>query len=280
MDQCHSSYSNETEKSATTPLNSRGRSKELFENGLECLDREKYNDALQYFRDSLQISREISGDSDSRCKDVRMYEMDLLWNIGISHNEIGQYDDAKDIFGDALKISRELGDRKQEMHLLDWLGSVCEGLAQYNAALKHYQAASVLSRTIRGSDGSRDMCVHKEDDMSRLVSIGEIHCRNGQYCNEKDSYEDALEISRELGDRKEEMCLLDWLGSVCEELELYGAALEHYQAASDMSHETGDQVEEMRLAFSLGFVFTNLGQYCKAIEMLQAALEISHKICK
>ena len=58
------------------------------------------------------------------CRNVRQDEMNLLWNINISHNKIGQHNDAKNSFGDTLKITLEVESKEEEICFLDLLGSI------------------------------------------------------------------------------------------------------------------------------------------------------------
>ena len=73
-------------------------------------DKAQYNQALEYYTQSLTIRREI-GD--------RVGEAITVQNMGHMYTDMGQYDQAQEFFKRALIIARELGLLSEEKEILE-----------------------------------------------------------------------------------------------------------------------------------------------------------------
>ena len=91
-------------------------------------------------------------------------------------------------------------------------------------------------------------------------------------------YEKALDISREIGDRKNEGSWLGNLGSAYSNLGQIEKAMFYYKKALDISREIGDRKNEGSWLGNLGVAYGDLGQIEKAIEYHEQALSISREI--
>ncbi len=82
--------------------------------GLEADTQGRYDDALNYFHEALNLAREIN---------ERQGEGAILNNIGLVYDNQRQYSAALDYFEQALAIHREVGDRAGEGATLNnhWL---------------------------------------------------------------------------------------------------------------------------------------------------------------
>jgi CHAT domain-containing protein/Tfp pilus assembly protein PilF len=111
-----------------------------------------------------------------------------------------------------------------------------------------------------------------------LSNIGLVYDSLGQYPKALEFYQQALAILREIGDRSGEGTTLNNIGGVYDSLGQYPKALELYQQALAIRREIGDRRGEGTTLNNIGGVYDSLGQYPKALELYQQALAISREI--
>jgi tetratricopeptide (TPR) repeat protein len=107
-----------------------------------------------------------------------------------------------------------------------------------------------------------------------MFPIGEVYRNLGAYPKALESYDQALAITRKLGDKKGESKTLNNIGVVYDNLGQYSKALEFYQQALAIARKISDKAGEGTIFYNVGLVYNNLGQYPKALESLQQALII------
>ena len=100
----------------------------------------------------------------------------------------------------------------------------------------------------------------------------------GQYSKALEYFQQALAISREVGDRAGVGITLNNIGVVYESLGQYPKALEYYQQALAIRKEIGDRNGEGTTLNNIGLVYSRLGKYSKALEYYQQALAIRKEI--
>ena len=93
-----------------------------------------------------------------------------------------------------------------------------------------------------------------------------------------DADPEALEIAREIGDRRNEVAWLTNLGRAYRDLGQVERAIESHEQALAIAREIGDRQREGRDLGSLGVVYHMLGQVERAIEYAEQALAISREI--
>ena len=93
-----------------------------------------------------------------------------------------------------------------------------------------------------------------------------------------ENYEQALVISREIGDRRGEGTDLGNLGNAYQSLGDVRRAIENYEQALVISREIGDRRGEGTDLGNLGIAYTDLGDVRRAIENYEQALVISREI--
>jgi serine/threonine protein kinase/tetratricopeptide (TPR) repeat protein len=87
--------------------------------------------------------------------------------------------------------------------------------------------------------------------------------------------EEALALSREIGDRQGEADATGHLGHVFESLGRFAEASEHYERNLALSREIGDRQGEANSTGNLGHVFWSLGRYTEAQERFERYLALS-----
>ncbi|PLZ22165.1 hypothetical protein CBP30_06390, partial [Fischerella thermalis WC157] len=101
-----------------------------------------------------------------------------------------------------------------------------------------------------------------------------------QYPQALEFYQQALEISKAIGDKAGEAVTLNNIGVVYDNLSQYRQALKFHQQALEIHKAIGNQAGEAAALNNIGGVYDNLSQYPQALESYQQALEISKAIGK
>ncbi|WP_432811390.1 CHAT domain-containing protein [Pantanalinema sp. GBBB05] len=91
-------------------------------------------------------------------------------------------------------------------------------------------------------------------------------------------HQQALVISRETKDRHSEGTLLNYLGSAYQSLGDYSKAIEYYEQSLAIAQEIKDRQGEGDALSNLGLVYKNLANYGKAIEYYKQSLAIAQEI--
>ena len=111
-----------------------------------------------------------------------------------------------------------------------------------------------------------------------LGNIGNAYRNLGQVEKALEYYEQALVISREIYDMRNEGVWIENLGIAYSDLGQVEKALEYYEQALMIAKEIGDRQGEGAALGTLGIAYSNLGQVEKALEYYEQALVISRKM--
>jgi len=111
-----------------------------------------------------------------------------------------------------------------------------------------------------------------------LGNLGLAYNHLGESRKAIEYYEQALKISREIGDRLGEENRLGNLGLAYYRLGEIKKAIEYYEQALEISREIGDKCGEGNHLGNLGLAYCDLGEPKKAIEYNEQALKISREI--
>ena len=115
------------------------------------------------------------------------------------------------------------------------------------------------------------------DSMS-LNMLGNYYLHLGSYSKAIDFYQQALIISRDIGDRGGEGNALGNLGLAYDSLGNYEKAIDFYQQQLTITREIGDRRGEGAALGNLGLAYDSLGNYEKAIDFHQQSLVIKREI--
>jgi len=118
----------------------------------------------------------------------------------------------------------------------------------------------------------------KNIEGSWLAILGNAYINLGKIEKAIEYNEQALSISREIGERKNESACLSSLGTAFNSLGQIEKAIEYYEKALSISREIGNRNGEGNDLSNLGNAYISLGQTEKAIEYYEQALSISREI--
>jgi tetratricopeptide (TPR) repeat protein len=111
-----------------------------------------------------------------------------------------------------------------------------------------------------------------------LGNLGLAYSGLGENRKAIEYYEQALKISREIGDRKKEGIWLGDLGNAYRDLGETRKAIEYYEQTLKIFREIGDRKREGAGLGNLGNAYSDLGKIRKAIEYYEQALKIAREI--
>ncbi|MGK7955338.1 MAG: tetratricopeptide repeat protein [Crocosphaera sp.] len=117
----------------------------------------------------------------------------------------------------------------------------------------------------------------RQGEGDSLGNLGSVYQFLGQYQQAITYYEKALEIFREIGDRFGEGMALTDLGSAYRSVGKYQKAIFYHQQSLEISREIEDKLHERNTLGNLGNVYCSLGRYQEAITYHQQSLEISRE---
>jgi DNA-binding SARP family transcriptional activator/tetratricopeptide (TPR) repeat protein len=176
----------------------------------------------------------------------------------------GYHSDASTAYSHTLDAAGQAGDRAAQGAALHHLGRVCWRLADYDAALAHFQNALAIRRETH---------VHA-DEADTLNSLGNVYQRLGRYRLALEHYEEALAIRRTVGDRAGEGSTLGNIGIIHQRMHRYNQARYYYQQALAIRREVNDRVGEAAVLANLGEVYQRLGRFKQARYRHRQALVI------
>jgi tetratricopeptide (TPR) repeat protein len=118
----------------------------------------------------------------------------------------------------------------------------------------------------------------KQAKGARLGNLGLAYADLGQVEEAIEHYQAALDIAREIGDRRNEGVHLGNLGIAYADLRQAEKAIEHLQAALVISREIGDRRSEGNHLGNLGTCCLDLAQTERAVAYYEQALNVAREI--
>jgi CHAT domain-containing protein/Tfp pilus assembly protein PilF len=221
-------------------------------------DLRQFQKAMTFHQQALSISREIED---------RQTEGMILYNLGVIYNDYQQLQQALELFEQALAIHREIGDRHMEARTLTSMGILYRvfGVTE-EGTLKIHEMATSIGQLLG-------------DDTSETPPPPNLE---GYTQKAFESYEEALRIWRELGNRDGEGLTLTNLGLAYSGAGQYEQAAEKFQESIRIREELGVLVKAWRAQRGLAEVevhrkhpetaITYYEQALASIETLRAGL--------
>jgi tetratricopeptide (TPR) repeat protein len=256
--------------------------------------------AIKYYEQRLLVAREISN---------RLSESAALESLGITYFFMGEYRRAIENHERALIIAREIGNRYGESTSLSNLGNAYmglgitqqdrgdtyRGLGEMREATEFYEQALIIAREIGDRHGEGTLLRNLGTAYMRLgiVEWNKGAADRALYEMRKapEFYEQALIITREIGDWHGEGTLLNDLDYAYTNLSIaqvnqgdYQNAIRHLDRALTIARETGHRQNERAALGHLSHAHMNLGSTQlkqganrHAIENLERALAYARK---
>jgi CHAT domain-containing protein/Tfp pilus assembly protein PilF len=113
-----------------------------------------------------------------------------------------------------------------------------------------------------------------KEETSELVSLGSLQLQAGDTQKAEDSFNQALQIWRKVGNRNGEALALNDIGRAYGDLRRPQKALEVFNQALPLWREAGNRRGEALTLNNMGRVYSDLGQEQQALELFNQALPI------
>jgi serine/threonine protein kinase/tetratricopeptide (TPR) repeat protein len=160
------------------------------------------------------------------------------------------------MLGDPASAAAELGELRSE-------------LMRRRGAFLEAESTALAALAACGGDaaGRRQRC--------RLYQLaGQAQLGGGRLQGAAESFEEALRIARELGDRRLEAAQLNALGEVAGRSTRYQQAIDCFSEALEIDRALGDRMATGQKLANLGITYTAIGLYRRAERFLRKALEL------
>ncbi|MFT9498190.1 tetratricopeptide repeat-containing diguanylate cyclase [Anaerosolibacter sp.] len=187
---------------------------------------EKYSEALENYNKALVISEKIN----------KIYNVAVIrMNIGHIYNSLGQNENALNGYEESLKISEKIGDHISKGEVLNTIGQVYEKLGQKEIALEYYlQSLNILRKY-----------ENKFYQVDVLLNLGSYYAKEGRYKEGLDFLQKALMMAEEATANKKIYTVHAYLAQYHEERGDLAQALYHYKIYRDMEKKViTDNLEE------------------------------------
>ena len=117
-------------------------------------------------------------------------------------------------------------------------------------------------------------------EASSLGNLGNAYASLGDYQQAIGYIQQSLPIFQQLGDHQGEAFSLKYLGNVYLYLEKYNEAIVYYKQSLATAQQRGERSLEVTNLFSLGIAYKKLGNYTKALNSYKQSLKTAREIDK
>ena len=210
-------------------------------------------------------------------------------NLGIAYNRVGQYSQGISVLETAVKIAQESKERRVEALAFINLGIAYYASGKSKESTEFLQQALTIAQEIKDAELEKSVrqilaeaekppASPQQKEADRLLQQGIQQYQTSQFREALQSWEQALQIYREIKNRQGEANALGNLGIAYYSLGQYQKAIEYQQQSLAIAREIKDRSREAASLGNLGVVYDSLGQYQKAIEYHQQSLAIAREI--
>jgi len=190
--------------------------------------------------------------------------LELLNQLGKTHQSIREFDQAKLYFQEAIELSGELGDQRSEAEVLYELGIV------YFRERNFQQARLFFEKSLNLKTHLGD----RRNSAANYHLLGMVAQDLRDYEEARQNYQQALAIKIEFNDRYSQASTYHQLGNVAYLLRDYAEARQNYQQALAIYIEFNDRYSQAGTYHQLGNVAYLLRDYEEARQNYQQALAI------
>ncbi len=262
-----------------------GESAALIGLGITCDFLGQYQNAINYYQQSLDIVRNIGGSVG------KAGEGTCLGNLGKTYSSLGKYYEAVNCQKQSLEIAQELENHQAAATALGNLGHNFFSLGRYDKAIDYHQQQLNLVRKIipRLSEGKVDnnfilgspeaINDFKKEEINALGSLGLVFYSIGQEEQAMAHYQESLDIARKIEARCEEANnLANIAAAYCNFSGKYDEAIKYFNQSLTIYQELDSLFGKACSLSGLGMVYRAKGKYKQALELYQQALNIAQEI--
>ncbi len=250
---------------SSTHQNRNGEALRLHHKGFQPLIKAQFQPALDKFQQALAIRKAIV---------ERTGKGKTLNDIRGGYFHLGQYLKVPEYYNQVLPLRKAVSDHY-----------IYPG--QYVKEIEFLSATSGYQKVDRYGESTQTLAQNanpRKAEADRLLDQGGQQTNSSQFQEALQSWEQALEIYREIKDRNGEASSLMIVGNAYRRLKQYSRAIEYYQQSLAIyrtivveDRKNAHNGEAVALG-NLGNTYKSLRQYAKAIEYYQQSLAIQKDI--
>ena len=271
----------------------------LYHQGVEQVNQEKQQDALQSLQASLKIYQEM-GD--------RLGQLNSIRYMGWAYHDLKQYPQAQEQFQQSLQIAQSLNDRLGIAKALNGLGSVEEVLKSREQAITRYEQARAIAielndrqiesiildnmiTTYRNAGNWQKeidfltviIPIYRElqqpkNEANRLASLGVAYSKFKQPQKSLESHQRSLTLYQQLNDRSGAANTLRNMGLSYEDLKDDSKAIEAFNQSLNIYRELKNDLQVARLLTNLGWLYKRQKNFVQAETSFSQSLELYSKL--
>lgn len=247
---------------------SKEKAKALYLLGLLNLNKENFDQALNYQYKSLAIMNTMLEDFPYDVE-TKEYTANLLNDIGYIYKTIGRYDEAIKNYKKAIEVNKELGALKETGINFNNLGVVYEKSEQYQQSVNSFNSALDLANKLN----------EKERIAMQNNNIGQIFLTIGEYEKANEYFDKALETceNNDLEDTQKAKIITN-MGMAALSGGKYDKAIDIFNIAKGIYEKSGDKAQVANQLNNIGLVHKASGNYEEILNYFNEALNINKNI--
>jgi CHAT domain-containing protein len=193
----------------------------------------------------------------------RWEELRMLQILGNQYSQLGALEIALNYTCQAIQIARSIGDRDQEANLLVGLGSLHKDSGNFQKALDNYSQARQIFASLSSRFG----------EALAIEAIGVVYLLLGDPQRAIDNFTQSAPIFSSMGIKPRECNALNNLGAAFRRLGKRRIALGYHNRALAIARESGDAMSEARTIGYKGDVYYAMGDARRAYDCYDAELK-------
>ena len=219
----------------------------------------KYEKALEYFNECLEITKEI-GD---RAGGSKCYA-----DLGNVYADLGDFKKAIEFHEKSLKIFKEIGDRARESKCYTNLGAAYRNLGDFKKAIEFHEKSLKIFKEI-GDKSGESAC---------YGNLGAAYYSLGEFKKAIEFHEKSLKIAKEIGDKAGESRCYTNLGAVYHNLRNFNKAIEFYEKSVAIYKKTGELHNLKTVYENMSLSYQKMNNTEKAEEYKKMTEELAGKL--
>ncbi len=223
--------------------------------GIEQLQLQDYDSAIQYFNASLDLDESYAWDFG--------IEKPLL-ETGYGFFRKSEYQKAEDIFWRCHSYFEKTEKQLEKANVLYWISKIEQDQGKYESSMNH----SLKALEICESKGD------KNGQIDNFIVLGIIHVALNNFETALNFYNKSLILSKELNNLSGQSAVLNNIGIIYDKQEKYDSAIAYYLNSLAISKEIRDTTRMAIRYSNLGTMYETLGEFEKARNYHLSSLQI------
>jgi CHAT domain-containing protein len=199
-------------------------------------------------------------------------ETNSLNIVGLLYGSLGEHETAEGYFTQVLSISREHAMRGSESAALGNLGLLSSVSRNPEKALDYHLQSLPL---VKGVDDREGVCANLINLGDDYILLGDAKKALDYYTKALDSYTQALTTARAIKHRSFEARALIGIGLAHLKTEKRQAAGDYYNQALLLSREIGDDHNASSAQNLLAYLERDSGNYQQALKLIESSIQIN-----